>query len=119
MTPAEIDITIYQGATYRRSFQWKTGDPATPVNLTGYTARMQIRKKVTDAAPELSLTSAAGGIVFTDRAQGRFDVVISAEATAAIDIKKGVYDLELVSAGNEVTRLIQGAVEVSPEVTRS
>lgn len=119
MTPAEIDLTIYQGATFRRTFQWKTGSPATPVDLTGYTARMQIRKKVTDATPVLTLTSAAGGITFTNRSQGQFEIVISADATAALTIKTGVYDLELIAANNEVTRLIQGTVEVSPEVTRS
>ena len=50
MKPAVVNLTIYQGSTFMQEFQWKTGNPAVPVDLTGYTARMQIRPKVTDPA---------------------------------------------------------------------
>ncbi len=46
-------------------------------------------------------------------------MLISATTTAALTAPfSGVYDLELVSAGGVVTRLLQGAATVSPEVTR-
>jgi hypothetical protein len=80
---------------------------------------MQIRKKITDAAPILTLTTANAGIVLTDAVNGEFEIVITDTATAALTIKTGVYDLEFVAPGGDVSRLLQGAVEVSPEVTRS
>lgn len=117
MTPATVDLTIYQGATFSRTFQWKTGTPAVAVNLTGYTARMQIRRKITDTDVVLSLTTSNGGITITNAAQGTFQIDITATQTEALTIKAGVYDLEMVS-GAVVTRLLQGAISVSPEVTR-
>lgn len=118
MTPGKVNLKIYQGATFRRTIQWKTGTPATPVNIAGWTGRMMIRKKVSDAAPIVSLTTANGGINITNGAQGTFEIYITATATAALTITTGVYDLELVSTTGDVTRLIEGTVTVSPEVTR-
>jgi hypothetical protein len=43
---------------------------------------------------------------------------VSDEDTGAIDWDGGVWDLEIVHPGGEVTRLAQGSVSVSPEVTR-
>lgn len=117
MTPASVDLTIYQGATFSREFRWQTGTPAADVNLTGYTARMQIRRKLTDEDVVLELTTANGGIVITNAAQGRFTLNATATQTEALEIRSGVYDVEFVS-GATVTRLLQGAVTVSPEVTR-
>lgn len=119
MTPAELDLVIYQGATFRRTFTWKTGSSLTPVNLTGFTARMQVRKKITDPDPVISLTTSNGGIVLTNPTAGEFEIVITDTLTSALTIKTGVYDLEFVAPGGDVSRLMQGAVEVSPEVTRS
>lgn len=66
MTPAIINITIYQGATFRKPFTWLTGLLATPVDLTGATARMQVRKKASDPKADVTLTTENGGIVITD-----------------------------------------------------
>lgn len=116
MAAAEYDITIEQGATFKLNLLWE--DPAgDPIDVTGYTARMQVREKYTSTTTLLSLTSAAGDIVLGDTA-GTIDITASAVATAAIDEKRGVYDLELVSPGGEVTRLIRGCVTITPEVTR-
>ena len=51
MPAGELDLYIEQGATYRKTLTWKTGSPATPVDLTGYTARLQVRTKIDDAEP--------------------------------------------------------------------
>jgi hypothetical protein len=117
MTPAIIDITIYQGATFRKSFTWLTGDPATPVDLTGATARMQIRKKASELTADVSLTTENGGIVITNAAGGAFEVLITPEQSSAMTNAKGVYDIEIIQ-GAEVTRLIMGAVTLSFEVTK-
>ena len=42
---ANIDIIIIEGGTFDKTYQWKTGDPAVAVDLTGYSANMQIRAK--------------------------------------------------------------------------
>ena len=116
--PAGIyDIIIEQGATFNFALIWR--DPSgMPINLTGYTARMQVRQTVTqpDPAP-LSLTTENGGITLGGPA-GPINVLATPVQTAGLSFRAGVYDLELVSPGGEVTRLVQGSVVVSPEVTR-
>lgn len=118
MKPAVVNITIYQGSTFSQTFQWKTGNPAMPVNLTGYTARMQIREKISSPDYIIELTTANGGIVIKDAINGTFSIEISATATAAMTFKNAVYDIEFVSPSGVVKRLFGGTVTLSPEVTR-
>jgi len=77
-----FDITINQGATFELTITWKDS-AGTAINLTGYTARMQVRETYSSATSIVSLTNAAG-----------------------------------ITLGGVVTRLLQGAATVSPEVTR-
>jgi hypothetical protein len=118
MKPAALDITIYQGSTFSQPFQWKSGDPSAPVNLTGYKARMQIREKISSPTYIINLTTENGGIVFRDAINGIFSIEMSDAVTAAMDFKHAVYDIEFVSPGGIVTRLFGGDVILSPEVTR-
>lgn len=117
MAASKLKLAIEQGATFRRRLTWKTGTPALPVNLTGYTARMQIRGELTDATVLLELTTENGGITLGGTA-GTIDLYISAVATAGITWESGVYDLEMVASNSDVIRLVAGGVSVSPEVTR-
>ena len=113
---ASYPITIEQGATFQLNLLWKDGLNA-PINLTGYTARMQVRRKRADVSPLLNLTTENGGITLGGSA-GTIAVVATATLTAALPAKSCLYDLELVSAAGVVTRLIEGSADVTPEVTR-
>jgi hypothetical protein len=115
--PFKHPIKIIQGATLRDVTTWKTGTPAVAVDLTGCTARMQIRAKIADTAALKSLTTENGGIALGGAA-GTVTIFLSATDTAAIAWKSGVYDLEIVFASGDVRRLLSGSVSVSPEVTR-
>ena len=114
--PAKLKFTIYQGATFRKRLTW-TAPSGTPVDLTGCTARMQVRSEVESPDALLELTTVNGGIVLGG-ALGTIDLYVSDEDTGAITWDGGVWDLEIVHPGGEVTRLAQGSVSVSPEVTR-
>lgn len=116
MSAVQQDITIEQGATFQLELIWKNPD-TTPINLTGYTARMQVRKKHADTVKVLDLTTQNGKIIITPLL-GKINVTVPATETDDITIKTGVYDLELESSTGIVTRLIEGGVTVSPEVTR-
>ncbi len=113
-SPGSYDIKIYQGATFSQTFTWKD-ETDTPINLTGYSARMQIRASVDSSSTLVSLTSGSG--ITLGGAAGTIAVLISATDTASLS-QNGVYDLELVSGSGVVTRLLQGNVIVSKEVTR-
>ena len=87
-----------------------------PVDLTDYTARMQIRSKLDDVAVILELTTENGGIVI-DNTTKTIQIVISAEATAAFTFTSAVYSLELVTA-TTVIPFAGGTVGLVKEVTR-
>lgn len=88
-----------------------------PVNLTGFTARMQIREKITSAEVIKELTTANGGIVI-DTANFTITLVISATDTALFTFSTAVYSLELVSSGGIVTPFANGVLTLVQEVTR-
>lgn len=114
MTAGTHNLVIEKGATFSRTFTYKDANGAL-INLTGYTARMHIRKQKGSVDMLVSLTSSSG--ITLGGALGTVAIVISATATAAIAVDSGVYDIELVT-GDTVLRFLEGTVTFSPEVTR-
>ena len=88
-----------------------------PVNLTGFTARMQIRETVESTTIIKSLTTENGGITLGGAA-GTIALLITATDTAALTVDSAVYDLEIASAGGVVTEVMSGIVLLGDEVTR-
>jgi hypothetical protein len=111
------DLEIKQGATLSIVATWKDS-AGTAINLTSYTARLSVRETYSSSTSILTLTTENGGISLGGSA-GTITLSASATTTAALTAPfSGVYDLELVSGGGVVTRLLEGAATVSPEVTR-
>lgn len=109
------DIVCDQGSTFTRVFTWQDST-GVPINLSLYTARMQVRATIDSASTLLSLTTENGGIALGGAA-GTITVTATATQTAAVAAGCYVYDLELVT-GSVVTRLVQGQFTVDGEVTR-
>ena len=111
------NLEIQQGATLALVATWKDS-AGTAVDLTGYTARMNVRETYASSTAILTLTTANSGITLGG-ATGTITLAATAAATAALTAPfSGVYDLELVSSAGVVTRLLEGVATVSPEVTR-
>lgn len=115
MRPGKYNFICPQGATFSKQLSYLID--SVPVNLTGYTARMQVREKPSSPSTVLNLTTENGGIELGGLA-GSILIDISASTTTSIIPKSYVYDLELQSAGGFVIRLIEGTFNVTPEVTR-
>lgn len=114
---AEIyELNINQGSNLSLEIALKNAD-GTPLNLTGYTARMQLRASYTSPQVIVELTTENGRLVITPLT-GLVTLLLSAATTAALVAKTYVYDLEIVSASGFVTRMLQGEAVISPEVTR-
>ena len=114
---ARMSLVIPQGSTLRRRFELKNPD-GTAMDLTGYSARMQYRS-AHNAGTALLDASVANGRVTMHPAHGAFEVVVPASVTQALTAPaRGVFDVEITSAGGEVYRIVEGDVRVSPEVTR-
>jgi hypothetical protein len=126
--PSQYNFTNVAIAT-RNSSQFTITNSATgtyisggvayvPVNLTGCTAALQLRSLPNDPTAALTLTTANGGITLT-ALTGNIAVSATATQTRAIDEGYYYYDLEVTAtATGVVTRIAQGQILVSAEITR-
>lgn len=110
------NVEIDQGADWFINFTYEDSNK-TPINITNYTAALQLRSLPSSDVAALSLTT-GNGITITG-ASGLVAVHATATQTANIDAGTYYYDLEITApVTNVVTRLIQGQAVVSPQVTR-
>ena len=112
MAAGKHNFTLEQGSTFDRQITVQENNTA--LNLTGYSARMQMRSTHDSSSIALTFTAtiaspASNGIIN-----------LSATAGNSTNVEEGmyVYDLEIESSGGVVTRLMEGKVTVTPEVTR-
>lgn len=88
-----------------------------PVNLTGYTAELQLRSLPNDPTAALTLTTSSG--ITITALTGEIAIHATAAQTRAIDEGYYYYDLEITqTATGIVTRVAQGQILVSAEITR-
>jgi len=102
---ARVDLTLIEGATYRKRFRWKSGDPAQPVDLTGWTGFMQIRERIEDPEPIITLSTENGRFRVLDQTANQGFYEIEIEETEARKLapdhrqRVAVYDLFLYDDG--------------------
>jgi hypothetical protein len=104
------NLVIDQGANFTVTINY-SNDEGVPNNLTGYTARAQMRKSYY-SANSISFTPS-----FTDAANGEIMLSMTPATTANIKAGRYVYDLT-VSSNVNVLRIVEGIVTVLPGVTR-
>jgi hypothetical protein len=100
------------GATFSRILTWKID--CVPVNLTGATAKMQIRKKLTTSVI-LELSTANHRIVLGG-ATGTIELILTANETKLLTPGAYIYDL-LISMGSEIERIVEGKFQIVAGVT--
>jgi hypothetical protein len=111
MAAGTYNFTLEQGSTFSRVITVQENSAA--MDLSGYTARMQMRSTHDSSTVTLSFTASV-----TDATGGQITLSSSATTTAGIEEGIYVYDLEIESSAGTVTRLMEGQVTVTPEVTR-
>jgi hypothetical protein len=126
MAAGRYSFVIEQGATTNIQINW-TDSSGSAVDLSGYHSRMQIRPGVESDTIYLSLSSSlesdgtginlSGSNFETPLQSGSLAIYISADTTTDLDFNEAYYDLEMVKQ-NTVTRLLEGKVKLSKNVTR-
>jgi len=111
MAAGNYNFTLEQGSTFSRVITVQQNNAA--MDLSGYSARSQMRSTHDSGTIALSFTAS-----ITNDSAGQITLSASATTTASIEEGIYVYDLEIESAGGVVTRLMQGQITVTPEVTR-
>ena len=126
MPAGRYNFTIEQGSTTDFEIQYNDSN-GNPVDLTYYQARMQIRSdfgssgtlfaslssSLDEDGTGLNLNGSGGNTPLTS---GSIGLLISATSSSNFTFSDARYDLELVS-GSFVTRLLEGKVKLSREVT--
>jgi hypothetical protein len=115
--PGKLDLECYAGATFNYDLTYLAA--GSPVDLSGYDARLQVRKSYENADAVFSL-SVGSGITLGGTA-GSIELFIDAADSAGLNVRRvetWLYDLELEDEAGKVTRLVEGQFRVLPEVTR-
>ncbi len=105
------NFTIDQGSSFSALVDVTDSD-GDALNLAGYTASGQIRKTYSSStftAFTAIVSNAIGGVVA---------ISLSATQTGALKAGRYVYDVEITSASGDITRVVEGQIEVTPGVTR-
>ena len=121
MGAAVYDFEIDQGAYWSQLLLWQDQD-GNPIDLSGYSAAMEIRQNVGDPDPPLVSLSTSGGGITLGGQDGTVLLEIEAAVTATLPATTGVtkcfYDLNLDPGDGRINRLIRGVMTIQPEVTR-
>jgi len=117
MAAAEYNFTIEQGATFSKTITYYDANGAL-VDLTSYTAAMKARVNKSDTATVIISSGGSQNLTITlGGALGTIALAMTATQTAALSFDKAYYDLEL-TLSSTVTRIIQGMITLSKEVTK-
>jgi len=113
----QYNLQIVQGDTYRKTFKLLDGNK-NPIDLTGATARMQIRTSVSSNEVQLELVNGDG--LTLGGTEGTIDVEMDTMQTLLPKLvnRPGVYDIE-VNIGGIVTTYVGGEVFLILQVTRN
>lgn len=103
------NLTIDQGSDYNITIDLTTAN-GSAMDLAGYTGRSQMRKSASSSTAKNFTVSVANS--------GSVSLSMTADYTANITAGRWLYDVEVVSSADVVTRVLEGIVTVTPEMTR-
>jgi hypothetical protein len=109
---AVANLSIDQGATFTSDITVKDIN-GNVFDLTGYTAVGKLAKGYSSTRTRTAMTTSFA----IDRTTGILSISLTANQTAALDPERYVYDVEIISSGGVVTRVLEGIITVRPEVS--
>lgn len=112
--PANLEIVRGDTKTFTVTY---TETDGTPVDLTDYTARMQIRKTMDDGSYIWQGSTTTGEISITG-ASGLISITIPKTNTATFNFDRGKYDLEITSSTGVTETIMGGEATLIKDVTR-
>ena len=105
-----VNIIIDQGTDFSTAINL-TDSSGVNLNLTGYSAASQIRKTHSSSnSTAFTCTLAVANSTLT--------LALNNSVTAAMSAGRFVWDAELTDSAGTVSRILEGMVTVTPEVTR-
>jgi hypothetical protein len=110
------NIRHYRGDTFIRNFTVTDNeDPPVAIDLTGYSARLQVRESATkEAVLDISTTD---HISITGVDNNVISINVP-DSKTSFPAKTYLYDLELISAGGIRTTYLKGNFELTQDITQ-
>lgn len=105
-----VNIVIDQGTDFETSINLSDSD-GNQLNVVGMSAASQIRKTFASSNAVNFTTALAVGT-------GVLTLSLNNSQTAAMSAGRYVYDVEITDSSSVVSRILEGTVTVTPEVTR-
>lgn len=106
------NLQVDQGSTFKTTINVSQAGGGDSLDLTGYLVRAQMRKSYASSA------SIDFDTLVDDPENGVISIALTAAASAAAKAGRYVYDVEIESPSETVTRVVEGQIEVTPRVTR-
>lgn len=113
-SPGRVNLVVPAGNTCTWTATWKD-DNGNLVNLTGYTATIEIKRSASGALIHTSSSSGGSPEIVLGGTLGTITVTWSATVTAALI--NGVWDLKMVDGSGNVTYLLTGIITLQPVIS--
>ena len=110
------NFEVDQNATFTFEVDYTQEDEVTPIDLTGASAKMQVRDTKGGSKLAFTLTSPAGGILI-DEPNGKLTIKVTPTQTNKLFYPKSSYDLMLTDSNLNKIKLLEGFITLSRSVT--
>jgi len=109
------NFEVDQNATFSFIVEYKDNN-GSPIDLTGSTAKMQVRDTKGGSKLAFSLTSPAGGITITPLL-GKLTIKMTPTQTNKLFYPKSSYDIMVTDSNSNKIKIIEGFLTLSRSVT--
>jgi len=109
------NFEVDQNATFSFIVEYKDNN-GLPIDLTGSTAKMQVRDTKGGSKLAFSLTSPAGGITITPLL-GKITIKMTPTQTNKLFYPKSSYDIMVTDSNANKIKLLEGFITLSRSVT--
>jgi len=106
---SKVNIVIDQGTSFNTTYTIHDAQDE-PIDFTGYAASSQLRKTYT--------SSTAYDFTVALNSTGQVTLSMSAELSGSIPAGRYVYDVEVQDLSGVRSRVVEGLVTVTPQVSR-
>ena len=109
------NFEVYQNATFSFVVEYKD-ENENAIDLTGASAKMQVRDVKGGTKLAVTLTSPSGGIVMNG-SLGKLTVTLTPTQTNKLFYPKSVYDIMVVDSNANKIKLLEGFITLNRSVT--
>lgn len=110
---AYVELFMDQGADFKNIINLTDDTTNVNINLDSYIIRSQMRRSYYSANPTANIVC-----TISDSPNGEIMMTLAAANTSNIKAGRYLFDLEATDSNGFVTRILEGIITVTPEITK-